>query len=315
MDTAIEIIGTESLGVRGLSCLVTIGTRRIVIDPGVALGYNRHNLLPHPLQVAEGERVRKRIIEVLQEATDVVLSHYHGDHIPLREANPYQLAISQLPTQFPNISCWAKSLDDQTETMKQRALDLRKLLGQNFHLAEVRSEGPMTFSKPMPHGTQNSKQGTVMMTRINLGDRVFVHTSDIQLLDAETIDFIIGWKADVVLAGGPPLYLGRLNQELRKVAWKNSLRLAGNVETLILDHHLMRDEQGPVWLEDLSAEVGRQVYCAADFMEKPRLLLEGTRIKLYETMPVPPDWHEQYEQGLFSARTYLSRQQFQDGKD
>lgn len=64
MNEAIEIIGTESLGVRGLSCLVTTGVRRIVIDPGVALGYLRHGLLPHPCQVAEGERVRQRIIDL-----------------------------------------------------------------------------------------------------------------------------------------------------------------------------------------------------------------------------------------------------------
>ena len=308
MGISIEIIGTESLGVRGLSCFITTRTRRIVIDPGLALGYRRHCLLPHPLQVAEGERVRKRIIEVLREATDVVFSHYHGDHIPLREANPYQLAISLLPTNFPNISCWTKSLDDLGETMKQRALDLKELLGPDFHVAEGRSEGPMTFSKAMPHGAQNSKQGSVMMTRIHMGDRIFLHTSDIQLLDPATVDFIIAWKADIVLAGGPPLYLGRLNQELRKVAWENSIRLAGNVETLILDHHLMRDEQGPAWLEGLSKEVGKQVYCSADFMGKQRLLLEAKRTKLYETMPVSTNWHEQYAQGLFSAEEYLRKQ-------
>ena len=35
----IEILGTESLGVRGLSCVVKADGRNIVIDPGVALGY------------------------------------------------------------------------------------------------------------------------------------------------------------------------------------------------------------------------------------------------------------------------------------
>ena len=42
---SIEIIGAESLGVRGLCCLVTLPDRRIVIDPGVSLGYVRHGLL------------------------------------------------------------------------------------------------------------------------------------------------------------------------------------------------------------------------------------------------------------------------------
>jgi len=310
MDKSVEIIGTESLGVRGLSCFVKAGKRRIVIDPGVALGYIRHGLLPHPLQVAEGERVRQRIIEALTEATDVVFSHYHGDHVPLREANPYQLAIRQLPVNFRDICCWSKSMDDLGEKMKQRAQDLRATLGPNFHVAEGISDGLMTFSKAMPHGTKGSKQGTVMMTRINVGNTVFLHTSDIQLLDSATVDSIIAWQPDIVLAAGPPLYLERLTEELRTVAWENGLRLARNVDILILDHHLMRDQQGPAWLEALSAEAGKQVYCAADFMGRKRLFLEAERTKLYETMPVPKHWHEEYAKGSISAEEYVSAGNF-----
>jgi len=306
MDGMVEIIGTESLGVRGLSCLITMGNRRIVIDPGVALGYLRHGHLPHPLQVAEGERVRQRIIEALTEATDVVFSHFHGDHVPLRAANQYQLAIRHLPPRFRNICCWSKSLDSLGEKMKQRALDLKELLGANFHDAEGLSDGPMAFSKVMPHGTKGSKQGTVMMTRINLGDKVFLHTSDIQLLDSEAIDFVTAWQPDILLAAGPPLYLESLTETLRTVAWENSLRLARNVDILILDHHLMRDQQGPVWLEALSAKVGKKVYCAADFMGKKRLLLEAERAELYEEMLVPPHWHEEYAKGLIRAEDYIS---------
>ena len=305
MGKSIEIIGTESLGVRGLSCFVKAGKRRILIDPGMALGYIRHGLLPHPLQVAEGERVRQRIIEALTESTDIVFSHFHGDHVPLREANPYQLAIRHLPVSFKNICCWSKSMDSLGETMRQRAQDLRELLGPNFHVAEGISDGPMTFSKAMPHGVKGSKRGTVMMTRINVGDTVFLHTSDIQLLDIATVDFIIAWQADIVLAAGPPLYLERLTEELRTVAWENGLRLAQNVNILILDHHLMRDQQGPTWLEALSIKAGKQVYCAADFMGKRRLFLEAERTKLYETMPVPIHWHEEYAKGSISAENYV----------
>jgi len=305
MSKSIEIIGTESLGVRGLSCFVKAGKRRILIDPGMALGYIRHGLLPHPLQVAEGERVRQRIIEALTEATDVVFSHFHGDHVPFREANPYQLAIRHLPVNFQNVCCWSKSMDSLGEKMKQRAQDLRELLGPNFHVAEGISDGPMTFSKAMPHGAKGSKRGTVMMTRINLGDKVFLHTSDIQLLDPATVDFIIAWQADIVLAAGPPLYLETLTDELRTVAWQNALRLAATVDILILDHHLMRDQQGLKWLDALSAAAGKQVYCAADFMDRKRLLLEAERVALYETMPVPASWHEDYAQGLIHAEEWL----------
>ncbi|MFH2123894.1 MAG: hypothetical protein ABIJ50_10485 [Pseudomonadota bacterium] len=300
MGHSIEIIGTESLGVRGLSCFIRAGTRRILIDPGVALGYMRHGLRPHPLQVAEGERIRRRIIKASTEATDIILSHFHGDHVPLKEANPYQLAIHHLPPGFRNVRCWSKSMDDPGEKMRQRALDLSALSGTNFHVAESLSEGPMTFSSAVPHGIKGSRQGTVMMTRIDLGEQVFVHASDIQLLDAETIELIIAWHPDIVLAAGPPLYLQRLPDELAGAAWQNALRLAARVDTLILDHHLMRDRQGPAWLAALSAKVGKQIWCAADFMGKKRLLLEASRTELYEKMAVPTHWHENYAAGLIN---------------
>ncbi len=306
MGASLEIIGTESLGVRGLSCLITSGERRIVIDPGVALGYLRYGLLPHPLQVVEGERVRQKIIKALTMATDVVFSHFHGDHIPLREANPYQLAIRHLPVNFQNICCWSKATDSPGKQMKQRAQDLKELSGPNFHVAEGRSIGPMTFSRAMPHGVSKSSKGsTVMMTYINLGDKAFLHASDIQLLDAATIDLIIALQPDIVLAAGPPLYLKALPDKLRNTAWENGLHLAQNVETLILDHHLMRDHQGPAWLEDLSAKVGRQVYCAADFMGRNRLLFEAARVELYESMPIPARWHEEYAKGSLNAEDWL----------
>ena len=84
----IKILGAESLGVRGLACVVTLAHRRIVIDPGVALGYWRHGLLPHPAQVAVGEEIRRQIRAALREATDVVFSHYHGDHNPVAGSKP-----------------------------------------------------------------------------------------------------------------------------------------------------------------------------------------------------------------------------------
>jgi hypothetical protein len=87
----IEIIGAESLGVRGLCCLVTVAERKILIDPGLALGFLRNGQAPHPVQVAMGEVIRKQIIQAWGLATDIVFSHFHGDHVPLVDANPYQL--------------------------------------------------------------------------------------------------------------------------------------------------------------------------------------------------------------------------------
>ncbi|SHJ94196.1 Predicted hydrolase of the metallo-beta-lactamase superfamily [Malonomonas rubra DSM 5091] len=310
LDDSVEIIGAESLGVRGLCCLVKTEDRRVLIDPGVALGYRRLGLLPHPRQVAEGERVRRRIISALTETTDVVFSHFHGDHVPLREANPYQLAIRELPTTLQSLAVWSKSADDLGEKMARRAQDLEELLGLSLHAAEGQSVGPMSFSPAVPHGIKGSRQGAVMMTRIDLGSKVFLHASDIQLLDAETIDFILDWQVDIVLAAGPPLYLEALTSEQRTAARNQALRLAQNVDVLILDHHLMRDQKGPKWLDSLSAEAGKKVFCAADFMGRKRLLLEAERTELYKTIPVSKDWHDKYAEGLIKAEEYIPASRF-----
>lgn len=301
----IEIIGAESMGVRSLCCLVSLPDRRIVIDPGVALGYVRHGLLPHPLQVAVGCRVREKILRVLNNATDVVLSHLHGDHVPLVDANPYQLSVRALPSRFRELRCWSKSSVGLSGDMSKRFHDLADLLGANMQVAEGCSEGPLSFSRAVPHGASDSNMGTLMMTRVEMHDRVFVHASDIQLLDAPTVDQVIDWQPDIVLAAGPPLYLDRLSKAGRERAWDNAVRLAQSISVVILDHHLMRSEEGAIWLDELSAAVGKKIYCAADFMGRPRRLLEAERSQLYEEMPVPLGWHDNYAKGRVDTGKYF----------
>jgi predicted metallo-beta-lactamase superfamily hydrolase len=309
---SLEIIGAESLGVRSLCCLVTLPDRRIVIDPGVSLGYVRKGLLPHPVQIAVGRRVREKILQLLNNATDVVFSHFHGDHVPLLGANPYQLSIRSLPSTFHELRCWSKSDADLSADMRKRFHDLVDLLGANMQVAEGGLEGPLSFSRAVPHGARDSNMDTLMMTRIKMGRHVFVHASDIQLLDDPTVDQVIDWQPDIVLAAGPPLYLDRLSNAERERAWGNAARLAQSIEVVILDHHLMRSEEGAIWLDELSAAVGKKVYCAADFMGRPRRLLEAERVRLYEEMPVPDEWHDNYAEGQVDPDEYLDAIRYHD---
>lgn len=233
----------------------------------------------------------------MKTATDIVLSHFHGDHVPLLRANPYQLSFRQVPPLPPGLRVWAKSVQGLSPRMEHRAAELSELFGSGMRTAEGRSEGPLTFSGPVPHGPAESGFGSVMMTRIEMGGRVFVHASDIQLLDADSIDKILMWHPDIVFTAGPPLYLQALTGPMRKRAWENGVRLAQNTGILIVDHHLLRSRRGLVWLDNMSRVAGKKVYCAADFMNKPRLLLEAERAELYDAIPVPENWHEDYEKG------------------
>jgi hypothetical protein len=301
----IEILGAESLGVRGLSCAVETASRTIVIDPGLALGYERHGLLPHPAQVAVGESVRRKIVGALEGASDVVMSHVHGDHVPLPDANPYQLKAQRVAPLCRRPQFWVKGQRGLSSHMRERRAALCETLGRDLPIADGRADGPLAFSSPVAHGEPHTHLGTVMMTRVEDGETVFVHASDIQLLHDEAISVILDWAPDIALVGGPPLYLSRfMGPRRRKRAWRNAERLAQHIDTLILDHHLLRCEEGLSWLDRLSSQTGHQVMCAADFMGRPRCLLEARREALYEEMPVPPGWHEDYAQGKADTHSY-----------
>lgn len=293
----IEILGTESLGVRGLCCVVEISNRQIVIDPGLALGYQRRGLLPHPLQVAAGEDVRKTIVNALKSATDVIISHFHGDHMPLADANPYQLKLESVVDLLQSPRLWIKSVEGESKRIVERRDSLLPFLNRDLPPCEGQTDGTLTFSKAMPHGLRGNDMGTVMMTRVEDDRDVFVHASDIQLLDDEAVSQILDWKPTVLLVSGPSLYRDLTSVE-RKGAWNRAVTLVRGISTCIIDHHLLRCEAGVQWLDRLASETNQRVLCAADFMKRDRCFFEAGRSVLYDKIPVPSGWHESYAKGL-----------------
>lgn len=99
-------------------------------------------------------------------------------------------------------------------------------LGPNWHVAHAMHDRLLRFSPPVPHGQGGLPFGSVMLTHVDGDGCVFVHASDIQLLDAVTVDRILDWQPQVVLAAGPLLYQRALDARRRADAWKNARRLA-----------------------------------------------------------------------------------------
>ena len=293
----IDILGAESLGVRSLCCVVKTKDRKVVIDPGVALGFRRNGLLPHPVQVAASERTRKLIEKALEDTTDIVISHYHGDHHPLVDANPYQLAVERVARLCMRPRFWTKGMQDLSYNQARRAKALANSLGRILTAAEGMSDGTLTFSSPVPHGERDMRGGSVMMIRVEEDGEVFVHASDIQMLNDIAIKQILAWQPNIVLASGPPIYLPSLTLEEQEDALRRTLCLAKKVDTLILDHHLMRCKKGEQWLNHVSSRTAHKVVCAADFMGLRRNLLEAERVFWYKKLPVPEGWHEAYARG------------------
>ena len=302
----IEILGAESLGVRGLCCVVKTATRRVLIDPGVSLGYHRKGFLPHPIQVAAGEDVRQTIVSRLADATDIVISHFHGDHMPLTNANPYQLAVDSVKDLLRKPRLWVKSESGETPHIAERRDLLLAALGRTAPPCDGRTAGSLAFSKPMPHGFAHNPMGTVMMTRVRDGGEVFVHASDIQLLADEPIEKILKWSPTTLLASGPSVYRELPRDELAR-ARDRVLALARHVGACIIDHHLLRCREGIQWLDELRAETAGKVLCAADFMKKKRRFYEDERAKLYKRFPVPDDWHERYAEGKATTSAFRGK--------
>jgi len=303
----IKIIGTESLGVRGLCCTVEFKDRKIIIDPGVSLGYIRSGLKPHPLQIAVGDIIRKKIIKEIKTSTEIIFSHFHGDHIPLMNANPYQLSIGEIGPIRKNCRIWAKKEDGSNSRMKAREESLIFGFNQDINLAEDRVDKNLFFSKEVPHGMKETHLGTVVMTCIESEGIRFLHASDIQFLDNETVKEILKIKPDIVLASGPPIYLEDFMKDKREIAWNNLLETSQNIDTLILDHHILRCKEGFEWLEKLKAESNNNVVCSADYMGKNRHSLEALREKLYRDIPVEKEWHQKYEKEKFNLTDFLDK--------
>ena len=148
------------------------------------------------------------------------------------------------------------------------------------------------------------------MTRVVDKKDVFVHAFDIQLLDDSPIELILAWRPYVVLASGPPLYFSSLSAKKQKKAYEIALILVENIPVLILDHHMLRTEEGFYWLEDLTDSIGHKIYCSADYMERKRLPLEAWRQQLYKEMPVPFGWHKAHERGLTDTASYRKWRDF-----
>jgi predicted metallo-beta-lactamase superfamily hydrolase len=300
----IDILGCESFGARSLACVVKTGERKILIDPGVALARLRYGLLPHPYEVAAAFRIRKKILAEFEGATDIVISHYHGDHMPMKAEDPYQLPVEALPS-LNGVRFWCKGPEKISGLSARRRGEFSRYLGYSLPASEDVSTDGICFSAPVPHGTRDKGFGTVMMARISEGCEVFVHSSDIQLLDRETVLKILAWEPSIVFSSGPPLYLSHHVPEASKEAFQNALLLAENVDTLILDHHLLRSLEGYRWLKELAGKVENTVVCAAEFMGKEPELLEAQREILYEKLPVSRGWHEAYAKGEIGLDEYL----------
>lgn len=271
----ITIIGAESLGARSMATVVQTDDRTVLIDPGVALAPKRSGLPPHPREVEAADRVREAVLAWLPRATDVVVTHFHGDHMPLADADPYQVSLSAfvLPD---DCMVWLPGEGGQSGRSRVRRRALAQALGRLLPSAEGKDDGVVACAGPFPHG---GGSGTVMMVAVREGDACFVHASDTQLLSSEAVRWVLGWRPSMVYSSGPPLYLPEVSWEEADLARTHAASSAAATEMLVIDHHPLRGVGGLRWVEDAGGVT------AAGFMGVRPTPLEARRAELWGRRP------------------------------
>ena len=253
-------LASESLGVRSLATFVEAGGIKILLDPGVALGPRRYGLPPAKIELETLQKMRRKIQAYARKADIVTISHYHYDHhTPFfeglyessseeyaREVYSGKRLFIKHPRENINFSqrkrAWAFLKKAEPIAGKVEFAD-----GRSFDLGGVTLE----FSPAVPHGSEGSRLGFVVMVLIDDGTRL-IHASDIQLLNRKAVEWIIEKVPDVLMTGGPPTYLGKRAEGSWEVGVKNLNEIIRETGAeVILDHHIVRDRNYPRFFDEL----------------------------------------------------------------
>ncbi|MFW6117449.1 MAG: MBL fold metallo-hydrolase [Thermoproteota archaeon] len=296
-------VAAESLGVRSMCTYVETPDVKVLLDAGVSLGPKRLGFPPHPEEYKAILSCRRRMKRFAEEAEVVTVSHYHFDH------------------HTPSYEDWLCNWTRETETARQiyegktvlvknprdeinpsqrrRGWMFKKTSGSQAGKLEI-ADGKtfhygrstlLRFSEPVFHGRENSPLGWVLMTTVEYKQEKFMFTSDVQgPMCQSTLDLIEGEKPQVIMVGGPPLYLSgfRVKEKNIQRGLKNLERIASMTPKTILEHHILRDRE---WRRktrrvfEKAGETGHQVLTAAEYMGKRNLFLESQRRRLFHDKP------------------------------
>jgi uncharacterized protein len=285
-------LAAESLGVRSAAFFVETADVRVLIDPGVSLAPRRFGLPPHPLEIRAMNESWRAVKEFAAKADVLVITHYHFDHFDPTE-----------PLVFNGKTLLVKHPQENINTSQRgRARELIRnfrTLPRRVEFAdsgEFRFGGTtLRFSPAVPHGP-NAKVGWVVEVSIREGESCFLHTSDIQgAVLPQQAAFIRAEGPDTLYLDGPLTYM--LGQEFSPGDLRASITNicdiieTTRVQTLIIDHHLLRD---PKWKEEIkevfagAEKTGKKVVTAAGFLGRDEEILEAHRRQLYAWNPDMP---------------------------
>ncbi|NMC09986.1 MAG: hypothetical protein GYA39_03275 [Methanothrix sp.] len=275
----------DSFGVRSMATYVETKDMKVLIDPAVSLGPRRYGLPPHRLELERMDLTWNDIKNYASKCDLLIVTHYHYDHHNPDDIDFYKDKTLYIKDPKNNIN---KSQLERASHFLKELQGLPKAVefadGRSFQHAAT----TIKFSPPVYHGT-NSRLGYVLETSISCQGEKMVFSSDVEGPSlVEQADFILRENPDLLILDGPMTYmLGyRYSQEslARSVANITKIISETTVKVLILDHHLLRDQNYKAKLANVyecAEENGVRVLSAAEYVGREPDLLEARRKDLY----------------------------------
>jgi uncharacterized protein len=295
-------LAAESFGVRSMCTLVETPDVSVLLDAGVSLAPYRFNLPPHPVEYQIISRLRKTIAEAAYKATITTISHYHYDHHTpsfedwvvnwtedgetARQIYHDKTVLAKNPKENINASQRQRAWMFQ-KTGGKHAKSVEAADGKTFSFGETK----LRFSEAVAHGSDDSGLGWVIMALIEQGDERFMFAPDVQgPMAKHTAELILAAKPNLIMLGGPPLYLGgfRVDVVQLELGLRNLESIVEAVPMVVLEHHALRDESWRPKMEKVfqkASEKGHTIQTAAEYTRAENSFLESKRKQLYHDEP------------------------------
>jgi len=244
---------SDSMGVRPLSAFVEFReSPPLCIDGGVRLAPTRFGLPPTRLELRTLERYRRLIEDCIRASGFVVISHYHYDHY-MPDSDDYAGKRLFVKDTEENINRSQKTRGAMFGKINEKKSEVIAADGREFRFDDF----TISFSRPVPHGEDDSPLGFVLMTHVTdeKTGETLLHTSDVQgPVSVRTTEKILEYKPDLLIMDGAPTYLRNRDDpgSLKRVR-DNLQRIIDAVGgRIIYDHHNMRDSAWKTHLDGLA---------------------------------------------------------------
>lgn len=278
-------LAADSLGARSMATVVETRDVRILLDPAVRLGPFRYGLPPHPTEETRQRKLWKRIREAAKKADVLTVSHYHYDHHNPDAPSIYSGKIAFLKDgKFRINRSQRERAGAFVKALKAYPKELRVADGNRADFGGTE----LMFSPAVPHG-YDDELGYVVMARIAEGHDVFVHTGDVLGPPLkEQLGFLLDANPTILYVDGPMTHMPEnYPAEHAKKSLANLRRIVEStgVRTVIVDHHLLRDQEWEKVIAPLrktAKEHDVTVQTAAEYAGTAVDALESRRYAVYE---------------------------------